>query len=1020
MVLGVSRRMLPHVFGFPAPGRRLSLCCLIGLNLAVVGEASALVLMRLHSHAWAALWYASVHVFAWCVDALVRGFRLFGRVGESDRSLKFVRAAYAWLLVSLGMLVALPPARFVPASSEPLQIWARPLWAAHPRGSIAGRTVAHIAADGTLANPAIHEDAMPMKETIPDQGAGASVGRGTGPDVPGPPGFELLEEIGRGGMGVVFRARDLTMRREVAVKILQDHFAPASSTAARFLDEARITGQLQHPGIPAVYQVGALPDGRPFLAMKLIKGQTLEARPADGPPLDVLAVFEAVCQAVGYAHAHDVMHRDLKPANLMVGAFGEVQVMDWGLAKYLPRGSLSPPRAAGDAGATAAVTAVGTPRETDGGITQAGSVLGTPAYMSPEQAAGEIDKVDARSDVFGLGAILCALLTGRPPFGGADAESVRLNAVRGRTDDALARLDACGADPDVVALCKRCLAFEPHDRPATANEVAAVVAGLRRAADERAAKAELDKAKAEVRAAEQQRHRRFAIGFAGAVIAVLAAGVAVSAWQATVARREAHRAELARADADRRRAEAEAAYTFARESLVQVGTDLPAVLEQAIYTREAQTRATEVLAEALAKQLDPTAVRGLSGRAKIALHLRAGDALASLGKQADAERHYAAALEISTRLLEAGGEEAGLAKGNHALVQLKLAVAERAAKRTAEGANAALDQLAGVERLQRELLTAPPPDRPLVELRQSVAGTLLERVTTYRMLQQDDRALGPCREAIELLRPRPDDPPATRYTRDRRARLAGAYSQLAAIETARQADREAEDALREAVRLTAEARQDDPRNPLARLAAARAARELGDFLLMRDRLDDSASFYAQDIAAFRGVMTTPELLSLRFELGDAYYRTATLALKRKDAAGAADQYARCRALWQEVMEAQPTNRNRLAVGLVQARLGDHEAAAVFARQLLGGRKYSIFEGIQAVSVLALCGGATAGETRRRYFDESLAGLHRLVDALGYKGVLRLKTDPDLDPIRDDPGFQAIVRKLEAVAPAKGK
>jgi hypothetical protein len=112
MVLGVSQRMLPHMFGFPAPGRRLSLCCLIGLNLAVVGEASGLVLMRLHSHTWAALWYASVLLFAGCVVALVRGFRVFGRVGEGDRSLKFVRAAYAWLLVSLGMLVALPVYQF--------------------------------------------------------------------------------------------------------------------------------------------------------------------------------------------------------------------------------------------------------------------------------------------------------------------------------------------------------------------------------------------------------------------------------------------------------------------------------------------------------------------------------------------------------------------------------------------------------------------------------------------------------------------------------------------------------------------------------------------------------------------------------------------------------------------------------------------------------------------------------------------------------------------------------------------
>src|SRR5262249_4346080 len=141
-------------------------------------------------------------------------------------------------------------------------------------------------------------------------------------------------------MGVVYRARDLTLDRDVAVKLLSRRYSPDSLPAHRFLSEVHITAQLQHPGIPAVHQVGTLTDGRPFLAMKLIKGSTLEAilKQRTDPTAErgrLLAIFEAVCQAVGYAHAHRVLHRDLKPANLMVGAFGEVQVMDWGLAKVL-------------------------------------------------------------------------------------------------------------------------------------------------------------------------------------------------------------------------------------------------------------------------------------------------------------------------------------------------------------------------------------------------------------------------------------------------------------------------------------------------------------------------------------------------------------------------------------------------------------------------------------------------------------------------------------------------------------
>src|SRR5262249_24346358 len=144
-----------------------------------------------------------------------------------------------------------------------------------------------------------------------------------------------------GGMGVVYRARELALDRHVAVKVLQDRYALDSSFARRFTDEARITAQLQHPGVPAVYEVGTLPDGRPFLAMKLIKGGTLADLPArrPAPAADrgsVVAIFEQVCQAVAYAHSLRVIHRDLKPSNVMVGKFGEVQVMDWGLAKVLP------------------------------------------------------------------------------------------------------------------------------------------------------------------------------------------------------------------------------------------------------------------------------------------------------------------------------------------------------------------------------------------------------------------------------------------------------------------------------------------------------------------------------------------------------------------------------------------------------------------------------------------------------------------------------------------------------------
>jgi tetratricopeptide (TPR) repeat protein len=382
--------------------------------------------------------------------------------------------------------------------------------------------------------------------------------------------YEILEEIAHGGMGIIWRAIDTTLGREVAVKVLQDKFGPDSGTAHRFAVEARITAQLQHPAIPPVHDHGKLPDGQPFLAMKLIKGRTLEEqlRQRADPAVDrgrFVAVFEQVCQAVAYAHAHQILHRDLKPSNVMVGSFGEVQVMDWGLAKVLTQTAVAT-AADTDPGETVGATLIrGSDADgSDGSSTQAGSILGTLAYMPPEQAAGEVGKVDRRSDVFGLGAILTVILTGRPPYMGAEAETVRVMAIRGDLAACLGRLDGCGAEAELVALCKRCLAFAPADRPRDAGTVAEEVAGLRAATEERARTAEKERAAAEARAAEQRKRRRWQAAVAAAAVLILAL-VGIGAWwtDRQAAQRDKERAVAAEHD----RQEALAALNHAEEVL---------------------------------------------------------------------------------------------------------------------------------------------------------------------------------------------------------------------------------------------------------------------------------------------------------------------------------------------------------------------------------------------------------------------------------------------------------------------
>jgi serine/threonine-protein kinase len=336
--------------------------------------------------------------------------------------------------------------------------------------------------------------------------------------------FELGEELARGGMGIVYRARDDSLGRDVAIKVLHERYLVDSLEGKRFLDEARITAQLQHPAIPPVFEVGRLADDRPYLAMKLIKGRTLEELlyERSSPAADrgrFLSVFQQVCQAVGYAHSRRILHRDLKTANVMVGAFGEVQVMDWGLAKFRePGGNTASVPATGTE--TTAGTVIQTSRESEA-ATLAGSMLGTPAFMSPEQAGGELEKLDERTDVFGLGAILCVILTGQPAYVSKSGDEVRLMAIRGTLADAHARLEHCGADAKLVALCRQCLAADRDSRPKDAEALAAALAGYLTGVEERARQAEVELAAAQTRAAEQRKRRRVQLALAASVLVLL-------------------------------------------------------------------------------------------------------------------------------------------------------------------------------------------------------------------------------------------------------------------------------------------------------------------------------------------------------------------------------------------------------------------------------------------------------------------------------------------------------------------
>jgi len=244
--------------------------------------------------------------------------------------------------------------------------------------------------------------------------------------------YTFVKELGRGGMGTVYLAEDRELNRLVAIKVLNTPDV-TEDLRNRMVREAQIIARLEHPGIVPVHDVGTLPDGRIFYAMKFVRGSRLDEYAAQNVSIgDRLRKFQAVCDAVAFAHAHGVIHRDLKPQNIMIGSFGEVLVLDWGVAKILATDDTDE-----------SVESV------DGFNTSAGTVIGTRDYMSPEQARGEINHLDQRADVYSLGAVLHFLLK-----------------------------DQLKAGKAAKAICSKARAHAREDRYASASELSADIGRL--------------------------------------------------------------------------------------------------------------------------------------------------------------------------------------------------------------------------------------------------------------------------------------------------------------------------------------------------------------------------------------------------------------------------------------------------------------------------------------------------------------------------------------------------------------
>jgi serine/threonine-protein kinase len=874
-------------------------------------------------------------------------------------------------------------------------------------------------APGTLASGSAHAAPDPDAATVAytpggaaadPSGGGAArtyVPRGQAAAVPATvAGYEVLSVLGRGAMGVVYQARQRGLRRVVALKMILAGEYAGEGDVARFKTEAEAVARLQHANIVQIYEVGE-EDGRPFFSLEYVDGGSL-AKKVSGtplPPRQAADVARLLAEGMHCAHEHGVVHRDLKPANVLLTRDGSPKVTDFGLAKRL---------------------------EDDSGQTRSGTIVGTPSYMAPEQAEGRLKDVGPLADVYGLGAVLYEMLTGRPPF---RAESVleTLQQVR-QQEPVPPHLLQPKVPRDLETICLKCLQKEPHRRYASADDLAD---DLRRFL-----------AGEPIRARPVPAWERFArwcrrnprlAALAGAVVALLvaiAAGSLGFAWQIRAKNEELHgkndqlnekndELRLSNQAKEEARQQAVASFEEARDKhfeayqqMLGLGEEIlrrlalerqarPGAAEAAL--REDMVRLVTARLLGMAQELDRSRVTKFS---RIHGSVALADLLAHYGRKDEALEQDEKAVSLLREML-AADPRSDLARANLAQVLSRVAALKAELHGDLKGAR---DLARQSLTLQQDVADHPQGDtyKPLDNLRllsqyRVLAGKLALRKGDPAAARADLTEAVRLREAWNAAIP----PQMVHPKAQTESYLGEAYLWLAVACSHLNDPSSSAAAFGKVLGLCQGLADRFPRDASFQEDLAEFYGALGDARLRRGKVVDAWKDYDRALTGARGALAAePTNLARQDLLARTHGRlgnaAALLPERRGEAAG---HYQEALRLREGLRKEEPHDLLvEAAYALELARCGRSAEAATGAeglhRRALGDSEVLL---LVAGSFARCAAGAKDSAAKQRYADQAIAAL---VDAVGqgYKDAVVLRTEPDLEAIRTEPGFRSLLAR----------